>query len=351
MNYICTWLCADVKGEESIYPQTGEKSSGQKHQNIYWRCLVLFYATSKRFNHTQKHLLFTNVTTLPEVDGKSVQTMLDELGVEVIFTDFKYKTPKGYFDLFQNQFYEFSILEYITKNYKTEEDQFLILDSDCIFTRAAAPLFEEARPAGFISFEDACTTELVIHGLSRRDMKALYEDLSGKPVKEIPGYHLGEFFLASVKNINIIFEDFLELWPEMMHRFNSRQPKFNEEAQTLSYIYYKNNFKASPKTTYLKRIWTNPVFYRNVEKTDVEVAIWHLPAEKTYGLARLYDILIMQQADYGFGLSDQNYLETVKTTLGIPYLTLAMRLEYYVLSYYRALRKRAKKIRFIPKAA
>jgi hypothetical protein len=351
MNYICTWLCADVKGEESIYPQTGEKSSGQKHQNIYWRCLVLFYATSKRFNHTQKHLLFTNVNTLPEVDGKSVQTMLDELGVEVIFTDFKYKTPKGYFDLFQNQFYEFSILEYITKNYKTEEDQFLILDSDCIFTRAAAPLVEEARPAGFISFEDACTTELVIHGLSRRDMKALYEDLSGKPVNEIPGYHLGEFFLASVKNINIIFEDFLELWPEMMHRFNSRQPKFNEEAQTLSYIYYKNNFKASPKTTYLKRIWTNPVFYRNVEKTDVEVAIWHLPAEKTYGLARLYDILIMQQADYGFGLSDQNYLETVKTTLGIPYLTLAMRLEYYVLSYYRALRKRAKKIRFIPKAA
>lgn len=351
MNYICTWLCADVKGEESIYPQTGEKSSGQKHQNIYWRCLVLFYATSKRFNKTQKHLLFTNVNVLPVVDGKNVKDMLSDLDVEVIFTDFKYKTPKGYFDLFQNQFYEFSILEYIVKHNQNSEDQYLILDSDCIFTRPAAELFDEAKPAGFISFEDACTTELVIHGLSRVDMKHLYEDLSGKAVNEIPGYHLGEFFLANVKNINTIFHGFLELWPELMRRYEAGLPKFNEEAQTLSYLYYKNNFKASTKTTYLKRIWTNPVFYRNVEDTDTEVAIWHLPSEKTYGLARLYETLVNKTTDYGFSLSNESFLSTLKTTLGIPHLTLQMRLEYYVLSYYRALKKRAKKIRLIPKAA
>jgi hypothetical protein len=352
MNYICTWLCADVKGEESIYPQTGEKSSGQKHQNIYWRCLVLFYATSKRFNKTQKHLLFTNVNVLPEVDGKSVQKMLDELGVEVIFTDFKYKTPKGYFNLFQNQFYEFSILEYIVKHNQNADDQYLIVDSDCIFTKPAAELFTEATANnGFISFEDACTTELVIHGLSRVDMKHLYEDLSGKPVNEIPGYHLGEFFLASVKNINTIFSDFLELWPELMRRYEAGLPKFNEEAQTLSYIYHKNGFKASPRTDLLKRIWTNPVFYRNVEKTDPEVTIWHLPSEKTYGLARLYQTLVNTMPDYGFSLSDEAYLKTVKSTLGIPYMPVSMRLEYYVVSYYRALRKRAKKIKFLPKAA
>lgn len=351
MNYICTWLCADVKGEESIYPQTGEKSSGQKHQNIYWRCLILFYATSTRFNKEQKHLLFTNVNTLPVVDGKSVATMLAELGVEVIHTDFKYKTPKGYFNLFQNQFYEFSILEYIVKNNTNADDQYLILDSDCIFTRPVADLFAEAAPKGFISFEDGCTTELVIHGLSRIDMQHLYEDLLGEKVNEIPGYHLGEFFLASVKNINIIYQDFLALWPELMRRFENGQPKFNEEAQTLSYIYYKNGFQASTKTTYLKRIWTNPVFYRNVESTDPDVAIWHLPSEKTYGLARLYQILVDGAKNYGRDIPGAEYTTTLKNTLGIPYLPLTMRLEYYVLSYYRAIRKRAKKIRFTSKAA
>lgn len=351
MNYICTWLCADNVGEESIYPQTGEKSSGQKHQNIYWRCLLLFFATSRRFNKTQKHLLFTNTKLLPVIGGKKVEQMLADLCVTVIYTDFKYKTPKGYFNLFQNQFYEFSILEYIVEHNKHQEDQYLILDSDCIFTRPVADLFEEAKSAGFISFEDACTADLVIHGLSRVDMKYLYEDLSGEPVNKIPGYHLGEFFLASVKNIQTIFNGFLELWPELMRRYQLGLPKFNEEAQTLSYLYYKNGFKASTKTDYLKRIWTNPVFYRNVEASDVDVAIWHLPSEKTFGLTRLYEKLINESDAYGFNLSNKAFLEMIKVNLGIPRLTFSMALRYYVLSYCRALRKRAKNIRFIAKAA
>jgi hypothetical protein len=351
MNYICTWLCADHVGEESIYPQTGEKSSGKKHQQIYWRCLLLFYATSRRFNKTQQHLLFTNVKQLPIVDNMSVQVMLKDMNVEVIHTDFNYKTPKGYFNLFQNQFYEFSILEYIIGHNKNQDDQYLILDSDCIFTKSVADIFEEARPTGFISFEDACTAELVIHGLNRIHMKELYEDLSGVPVHEIPGYHLGEFFLASVKNIAIIFQGFLELWPELIRRHEAGLPKFNEEAQTLSYLYYKNGFKSSSKRHYLKRIWTNPVFYRNVEASDAEVYIWHLPAEKTFGLPRLYEKLILEPADYGFYLCHDIFINTVKTTLGIPDLPFSMKMEYYILSYYRALRKRIKKVRLLPKAA
>src|ERR1700749_3788511 len=102
MNHICTWFCADEKGEESIFPQTGEKSSGQRHQDIYWRCIVLFFASSKRFNKTQKHVLYTNVKHLPVLGEKSVSAMLSDLQVDVVFTDFKYKTPKGYFQMFQN---------------------------------------------------------------------------------------------------------------------------------------------------------------------------------------------------------------------------------------------------------
>ncbi|HEX8378665.1 MAG TPA: hypothetical protein VF602_12675 [Pedobacter sp.] len=343
MDYICTWLCADEKGEESIFPQTGQKSSSQSHQNIYWRCLILFFATSRRFNKKEKHVLFTNVKHLPEVDGKKVSRVLKDLHVEVIFTDFKYKTPKGYFEMFQNQFYEFSILEYITEHNKNPDDKYLILDSDCIFLRSAQELFADAKESGFLSFEDPCTTELVIHGLSRKDMKVLYEDLLQEKVDEIPGYHLGEFFLASVKNINTIFADFLELWPELLRRFEQGLPKFNEEAQTLSYLYYKNGFKASPKTTLLKRIWTNPVFYRNVEPADVDIAIWHLPAEKQFGLADLYQILINTEGNYGFNLSDKAYVLLAQKTLGIPQLSMQMKLKYYFVSFYRALRKRAKK--------
>ena len=349
MNYICTWFCADEKGEESIFPQTGESSSSQKHQDIYWRCIILFYITSRRFNKTEKHLFFTNVNSLPIVDGHCVATTLAVLGVDIVFTDFKYKTPKGYFQMFQNQFYEFSILEHITKNNKNLADTYMIVDSDCIFMDAADKIFKASEGENFLSFEDDCTTELVIHGLSRIDMKNIYEELLERKIDEIPGYHLGEFFLANVKNIQTLFGDFLQLWPVMMQRFEKGLPKFNEEAQTLSFLYFKNNFEASPSRKIMKRFWTNPTFYRNVEPTDADIILWHLPSEKTYGLADLYKILVIELQNYGNDLSEKAYAQLVGKTLGIPYLSVYNRLKYYYLSYYRAIYKKLKLSTFVHK--
>lgn len=342
MNHICTWLCADKKGEEGIFPQahTRQKSSSQSHQNIYWRCLIVFYITSRRFNKGEKHVLFTNVKQLPEVDGKKMSDILKELEVEVIYTDFKYKTPKGYFGTFQNQFYEFSILEHISQNNKRPDDQYLIVDSDCLFIKPARQMFDEAAKTGFMSFEDECTVDLVINGLSRKNLKTLYEALLGRELNEIPGYHLGEFFLASVKNINKIFLDFKELFPLLLDRNSKGLPKFNEEAHTLSFLYFKNNLKACQSKVFMKRIWTNPLFYRNVSASDVNLVLWHLPAEKTFGIAKLYDDFVHKSAQLGFDIKDENYHELVQKTLGIPSLPIKMKLKYYTVSYYRALKKR-----------
>lgn len=342
MNHICTWFCADEKGEESIFPQTGESSSGPKHQHIYWRCIVLFFITSRRFNESEKHVLYTNVRELPVMNGRSVALMLAELEVDVVFTDFKYKTPKGYFEMFQNQFYEFSILEHIVQNNPDPADNYMIVDSDCIFLQPADQIFEMSREQQFLSFEDDCTTELVIHGLNRRDMKELYEELLLDEVPGIPGYHLGEFFLASVKNINILFADFLKLWPVLLDRYERGLPKFNEEAQTLSFLYYKNGFRASPERAVMKRIWTNPVFYRNVDPTDVHVKLWHLPSEKTYGLGALYKIFVEKLPGYGFEISNEDFQAMVEEELGVPRLSAVKTLKYYYQSYSRALTKRFK---------
>lgn len=344
MNYICSWLCADEKGEESLFPQTGELSSSQSHQNIYWRCLLVFFITSKRFNKKEKHLLFTNVKKLPVVDGRPVLSILEDLEVEVIHTDFKYKTPKGYYRSFQNQFYEFSILEHISGKHNNPNDQFLILDSDCIFLKPVEELFDAAAPTGFISFEDDVMPDYVINGLSRNDLKSLYEELLDRSIQEIPSYHLGEFLLCSAANIKKIYEDFTDLWPVLLERQAAGLKKFNEEAHTLSYLYFKNGFRATKENRFMKRIWTNPLFYRNVEPGDVELCIWHLPSEKTFGLFKLYDLFLNRFRNLGLDMSDQKYMIIVEKTLGIPYLPFGMKMEYYTKSYYRAIKKRLPKL-------
>lgn len=343
MNYICTWLCADEPGEESIFFQTGELSSSQTHQNIYWRCLLVFFITSKRFNKNEKHILFTNVKQLPIVDGRKISDLLTQLEVQIIFTDFKYKTPKGYYGAFQNQFYEFSILEYISDNNTADDDLYLVLDSDCIFIKPVQPLFDEAAKTGFISFEDEVKPDYVINGLSRIDLKNLYEDLLGKQIAEIPSYHLGEFMLCSARNIKQFFKDFIILWPQLLSRYKDGKLKFNEEAHTLSYLYFKNGFRASSNNIYMRRIWTNPLFYREVRDTDSELAIWHLPAEKTFGIFRLYDLLLNHSTNFGFGMDNDSFVSLVKKLVGIPELPIKMKIEYYTISYFKAIKKRLKK--------
>lgn len=345
MNYICTWFCADKKGEESFFPQTGKLSSSEDHQNIYWRCAMVFFITSKRFNKTEKHVFYTNVSKLPVIDGKDVGELMKKLDVDVVFTDFKYKTPKGYFGSFQNQFYEFSILEHIALNNHHPDDHYLILDSDCIFIKPATELFSAAKNnGGFISFQDGCNPDQVTNGLSRRDLKVLYEELLQRSVDEVPLYMIGEFLLCSVENIKRIFSDFVILWPWMLQRHAAGQKKFNEEAHTLSYLYYKNGFKHGKPDTYIRRIWTNPLFYRNVQQGDLDLIIWHLPAEKTFSLRKLYDLFVVVSKNYGLDMSNEAYLNLVRKITCIPHLPLADRLAYYAVGNYRAIEKRALKL-------
>ncbi|MGI4750523.1 MAG: hypothetical protein ACRYFB_07815 [Janthinobacterium lividum] len=344
MNYICTWLCADKKGEESVFFQTGELSSSQKHQNIYWRCILLFYVTSKRFNKQEKHLLFTNVKQLPNVDGKSVANVLHELDVEVIYTDFKYKTPSNYFGSFQNQFYEFSILEHIAQNDRNLQDNYLIVDSDCIFIKPIQRLFDAAGPQGFISFEDPVKPDYVINGLSRNDLKTIYQELLETEIPEIPSYHLGEFLLCSVENIRKIYADFEILWPQLLERNEKGLMKFNEEAHTLSYLYFKNGFRASTDTSFMRRIWTNPVFYREIRSSDRNLIIWHLPAEKIFGIYTLYNLFFHKLTNYGFQIPNQQFVSIVEKAVSVPRLSFRMRLKYYAVSYFKALKKRFKKV-------
>ncbi len=347
MNHICTWFCADEKGEESKFPQTGQLSSSAGHQNIYWRCIITFFVTSRRFNKMEHHVLFTNVKSLPVVDGREISSLLHDLDVEVVFTDFNYKTPKGYYGAFQNQFYEFSILEHIATNNLNELDQYLVLDSDCIFLKPVEKLFAQASAAGFISFADDVAPDYVINGLSRNNLKTLYEELMQQQLNEIPAYHLGEFFLASVENIRIFFCDFRKLWPVLLQRFQQGNLRFNEEAHTLSYLYFKNGFRPHADNRFMRRIWTNPLFYREVRPSDVDLFIWHLPAEKTFGIYKLYNFFMNTVENYGLDMRHDRFVQIVQKAMGVPHLRTRMRWEYYTISYYRAIKKRITNMPFV----
>jgi hypothetical protein len=102
--YVCTWLYAESQGDESSYPQVRGRPSSEAFQAIYWRCVAVFFGTSVRQQHDVRHLLFTNVETIPTVDGVDVGALLERLGVEIVRRPLEHATPTHHYPEWRNQF-------------------------------------------------------------------------------------------------------------------------------------------------------------------------------------------------------------------------------------------------------
>ena len=136
MNYICTWFCADDKDDDSIASHMGRLSSGAERHLLQWRCLLVFFLTSRRFNRDLPHILFTNMASLPLVDGIDVRQLLEGLQVTIVYAPLKYKTPQGYYRSCRHSFYKFSIIEHLSMQEYSYDDSFLLVDAECVFLRS-----------------------------------------------------------------------------------------------------------------------------------------------------------------------------------------------------------------------
>lgn len=287
MDYICTWIYLDSPDESSEYPQVGKGSHLPDFQKVYWKCVAVFFATSIRFNPERNHVLFSNKKwdELPVVDGFDMSVFLREQGVTLETIPLSWQTPPGYFGKWRNQFYIFDILKSIEAKY-SDDDRFVILDSDCVINRPLDGLFKAIEKDGLLVLPMPYTDTANINGVTREDMKTIFTELDGKDTGQNPLYYGGEVFAATTRVIRKINNIAPGLWEKMMERHQNGQVKLNEEAHFLSYCYYKIGVFGL-LDQFIKRIWTSPQ-YSNVESSDVQLPIWHLPSEKKGGIALLF---------------------------------------------------------------
>lgn len=286
---IATWIYLDNEDEKSYFPQMGGDSSNLNFQKTYWKCVACFFATSLRYNKEYEHYLFTNSTEIPSIDGFNLKKFFEENHIKVIQVKNLYKLPKDYYKSFNNQFYEFSIIDYLSKELNPE-DSFLLLDSDCIFTKSASNLFDEINSSIAGSYVYPYSENVEINGITRIQMKKLFNEL-GIVATNNPFYCAGEILLCNGEFLQKIAVDFTKLFPILLSKHKNDKTKFNEEAHVLTYFYYKYNAKIGNLDKYIKRIWTDSKSFRNTEESDFNLTIWHLPAEKKYGFNRLFKIL------------------------------------------------------------
>lgn len=331
-NYIATWIYLESAAEKSKYPNNKGDASSKKFQEVYWKCVVLFYETSIRYNKDAKHILFTNTKELPTIDGFKVADFLVENAIELVCLENKYPLPTDYFDRFRNQFFEFSIIDYMAATLH-DDDGFLLLDSDCIFSKPAAPLFSMLqKEESAITYVVDVEREYQVHGVTGDDMKSICADW-GLELTENPYYCGGEVLLANGSFLKKVAAHFPKLFQDMLDRSKKGLPKFNEEAHTLTYYYYKHKANMNGLKPFVQRLWTNRNYFRNVDEQSKNLMIWHLPNEKNTGFARLFE----QHCTLRLSQMEENaYQELMQNEL--------LRKENYPIDWYKKFKNLAYKI-------
>jgi lipopolysaccharide biosynthesis glycosyltransferase len=325
-----TWICIDDVSNASYFPSSKGNSNDWRIQEIYWKCLATCLYSARKFNPNLRLAVFCNNEMLPTVNGVSYKKLFDYLNIEFYITPFEFQTPEGYFKSWRNQFYEFSIFKYIaSSNCFDDNDTIVLVDSDCIVTGELSEIYNQISINECITYTINYEPGFVINGITRNDMKNIFESLDDIKLDSVPDYHAGEFFAATIRYVKKIMDIFYPTWQMLLELHKKNLPRLNEEAHVLSYLYYKTGRKGGEANMYIKRMWTDPTTYRNIDTGDQHFKIWHLPAEKRYGFKTFFKFLKKQSFDLN-AFTNEQLIKKFERTFQIPQLNVSRKIFFIV---------------------
>ena len=187
----------------------------------------------------------------------------------------------------RNQFYVIDALKHFSKIVE-DGDLVLILDSDIIWSGHlnTRRFWKELDETGFLSMCPIMDSLENINGFTVAELKTFAKEIGYNDI-DLTSYSGGEFIALRgdiLKEIQIISND---VWIKYNEILEGTPHKFIEEAHLLTIAYSLNNLTPGLGDKYIRRIWTQLCHYQNRSNLDLDLVLWHLPAEKSFGLRRL----------------------------------------------------------------
>jgi hypothetical protein len=318
---VAAYLRIDAPHESLGNPQVGPDSSTTDFQAAYWRTASVFYATSRRANPEARHLLFTNGEP-PIVDGRDIGAFLRGLGVEFLDVPYSYCPPPGYYELWRNQFYVLDIISYLSD--RPSHSPFLILDLDCVFVASGNRLFEVVETTGVANYlleETEADPEWSWSGLTKAELQQVANEIAGH---RLPHVHScgGGIFGATWEVAKTIAAAAPGVWQICVERHGRGLPKLNTEEHVLSYLYTALGLPMGTVNGLMRVIWTRPR-YRTALESDLDLDLWHLPAEKKYGFRRVFSEVMDPTSPFWRLSTDAMFARYLGVRFGVPTTRLA----------------------------
>lgn len=312
-RWVIAWFYEQSAGEGGRYAQVRGDSSSESFRDVYRRCLAVFFATARRANPTAKLALYLNHPWRPEASREAgeIANLFANLGVEVRIIEYTSTPPSNWTPAWRNQFFILDVLSDLSRKLQPQ-DVAVILDSDISWSGSSLTheMWNSLEVEGFLSYVVGYPTEMSVNGFSGVEMAAFVENLTGHHVATVP-YSGGEFVGVRGDICAQVVEVALPMWSQVLERFRTLGEPTIDEAHLLSMTYARLGLRTGGADRFVKRMWTQPFKYRNVTSEDLALPLWHVPAEKKYGLRRMYRSLDRL-------LQSDNFLLHTSRMLGVP---------------------------------
>lgn len=250
--------------------QTGVNINTEKKSDIYLKNCCVSLLSAKKHNITSDIALVTNT----DIPNKYKQLLTDNniLIIHTGFTSFKFSSDYKW----GLAFYKLCALKYAVENYNYEFYSYM--DSDVYIQSNFENIWAE------------CSHNILLydinHGLQVKDYRLFLRDVSNfsKISSKITQYG-GEFFAASKENAKIFISECYNIYSKMItEHFHTNYG--DEFIISLAAFYNKPLIKNAG--AYIYRFWTGTFRLTSTCFSSNPVAIIHVPAEKKYGMLKIY---------------------------------------------------------------
>jgi hypothetical protein len=314
-DLISTLLVIDGPEDSSIFPQVGINSASARFQDVYWRCVACFFASSVRFNPDADHILFTTASHAPVVDGTDLTKYFHELNVKIVTLPITKRLGIDRVKMWNNVFYILDVINYLDK--KTNFERMVVLDTDCIWVRSGEGFFSDLMRRGILTMSIPYAPDEQLNGASREDMIKASIKLADINIDFVPNFTGGELFAITRSRITELNVLLTKLWAKLSEAEGKVVNVYTEE-HLLSLAYELLDIPTGTGDPHIRRMWT-AIRLNNVTAEDLNSGrcIWHLPMEKKTGFKVLY-ASVTNSDSWFWNTPKQDLRAKIARVFGVP---------------------------------
>ncbi|MFC1705407.1 hypothetical protein ACFL59_01125 [Planctomycetota bacterium] len=254
--------------------------SNEMRIRSYYQCMVVFFATARRFCSNEALVLFANDPIPPKY-----KVHLDRVGVSVVVVpahEIVYCSDSEITNQFPGCLFTLDVIRFFSRSQLHEEYASLLLfDSDCFFIDGLddliGSLVDNGQVAGIPL--DGYGVNHCVNGQTRASLSLLLAGMSQESDVRLLRYYGGEFYGFASSLADVLSEEIGRCFAYVKSKVGVFGNTYTEEHIMSLVMNLRGDMLYAGSDRAIKRVWTADN-YSNVDGTESSYSVLHLPAGK-----------------------------------------------------------------------